>query len=308
MVATEVPNMPQDKLRLETRGTINYRRVQIDGREIFYREAGPANAPVMVLLHGFPSSSHMFRDLIPKLSDHFHVIAPDYIGFGYSARPSTNEFKYTFANLADNVQKLLFDSLGLKKFGMYVQDYGAPIGFRIASRFPSAISSIIVQNGNAYVEGITAAFDPLRPFWNDRNAETEKPARGMLMAETTKFQYTHGMRDVSKVNPDSYMFDQALLDRPGNHDIQLSLLHDYTSNIELYPKWHAYFRTHRPPMLIVWGANDPFFSVIGAKSYLADLPTAELHLLDSGHFALEEECDTIADYICKFANKEMKTK
>ena len=277
-----------------------YRNTTIDGLNVFYREDGPEDAPTIVLLHGFPSSSHMFRDLIPKLSDRFHVIAPDYIGFGFSAQPPAGEFKYTFDNLTSYVEKLLFGTLGLKKFSIYVQDYGAPVGFRIATRHPEAIEAIVVQNGNAYVEGISAAFDPLKPFWANRNAETETPVRSLLTLQTTQFQYTHGMKEVGAVSPDSWTFDQHFLDRPGNDAIQLDLFHNYTSNVALYDEWHQYFRDKQPRTLIVWGQNDPFFTVAGAKAFLKDLPKAELHLLDSGHFAIEDSADVIAERIREF--------
>jgi pimeloyl-ACP methyl ester carboxylesterase len=277
-----------------------YRNTTIDGLNVFYREAGPKDAATIVLLHGFPSSSHMFRDLIPKLSDRFHVIAPDYIGFGFSAQPAAGEFKYTFDNLTLYVEKLLFGTLGLKKFSIYVQDYGAPVGFRIATRHPEAIEGIVVQNGNAYVEGISAAFDPLKPFWANRNAETETPVRSLLTLQTTQFQYTHGMKDASAVSPDSWTFDQHFLDRPGNEAIQLDLFHNYTSNVALYDEWHRYFRDKQPRTLIVWGQNDPFFTVAGANAFLKDLPNAELHLLDSGHFAIEDSADFIAERIREF--------
>ena len=277
-----------------------YNRVSVKGLEVFYREAGPKDAPTIVLLHGFPSSSHMFRELIPRLADRFRVIAPDYIGFGYSARPAATEFKYTFDNLTEHVEKLLFDVLGLRNFSIYVQDYGAPVGFRIATRHPEAIEGIVVQNGNAYVEGISAAFDPLKPFWANRNAETETPVRSLLTVQTTQFQYTHGMKDAGAVSPDSWTFDQHFLDRPGNDAIQLDLFHNYTSNVALYDEWHQYFRNKQPRTLIVWGQNDPFFTVAGAKAFLKDLPKAELHLLDSGHFAIEDSADFIAERIREF--------
>ena len=277
-----------------------YNRVSVKGLEVFYREAGPKDAPTIVLLHGFPSSSHMFRELIPRLADRFHVIAPDYIGFGYSAQPAATEFKYTFDNLTEHVEKLLFDVIGLRKFSVYVQDYGAPVGFRIATRHPEAIEGIIVQNGNAYVEGISPAFEPLKPFWANRNEETEKPARALLTTETTRFQYTHGAKNLANINPDSYTFDQHFLDRPGNDAIQLDLFHNYPSNVALYDEWHQYFREKQPKTLIVWGQNDPFFTVEGAKAFLTDLPKAELHLLDVGHFALEEKGVYIADRILEF--------
>lgn len=278
----------------------HYRNATVDGLNVFYREAGPIDGPVIVLLHGFPSSSHMFRDLIPQLSGRFRVIAPDYVGFGYSAAPAANEFRYTFDNITAIVEKLLFEVLGLARFSIYVQDYGAPVGFRIASRRPEVIEGIVVQNGNAYVEGISAAFEPLQAFWANRNAETEKPVRGLLLPETTRFQYTHGTKNPEAVNPDSWTFDQMLLDRPGNDAIQLDLFHDYPSNVALYDQWHQYFREHRPKTLIVWGKNDPFFTEAGAKAFLRDLPEAQLFLLDTGHFALEEESSFIAERMREF--------
>jgi pimeloyl-ACP methyl ester carboxylesterase len=277
-----------------------YNHASVKGLKVFYREAGPKDAPTIVLLHGFPSSSHMFRELIPQLEDRYHVIAPDYIGFGYSAQPDATEFKYTFDNLTEHVEKLLFDVIGLRKFSIYVQDYGAPVGFRIATRHPEAIEGVVIQNGNAYVEGISPAFEPLKPFWADRNTETEKPARALLTAETTRFQYTHGVKDLASISPDSYTFDQHFLDRPGNDGIQLDLFHNYPSNIALYDEWHQYFRDKQPRTLIVWGQNDPFFTVAGAKAFLNDLPNAELHLLDSGHFAIEDSVDFIAERIREF--------
>lgn len=280
-----------------------YNSVSVKGLEVFYREAGPEDAPTIVLLHGFPSSSHMFRELIPRLADRFHVIAPDYIGFGYSAQPAATEFKYTFDNLTEHVEKLLFEVIGLRRFSIYVQDYGAPVGFRIATRHPEAIEGIMVQNGNAYVEGIGPAFGPLKAFWTNRNDETEKPARALLTADTTRFQYTHGAENPARISPDSYIFDQLFLDRPGNDAIQLDLFYNYTSNVALYDEWHQYFRTKRPRTLIVWGQNDPFFSVEGAKAYLTDLPNAELHLLNAGHFALEEQGELIAERIREFLGR-----
>lgn len=277
-----------------------YHHATVRDQKMFYREAGSKDAPTIVLLHGFPSSSHMFRDLIPKLADKFHVIAPDYVGFGYSDSPSAKEFTYTFDNLADYVEDLLFGALRLEKFSIYVQDYGAPIGYRIASKQPDAIEAIVVQNGNAYVEGIGSAFDPMKPFWANRNAETEKPVRGLLTKDTTIFQYTHGVRDTAQISPDSYTLDQLFLDRPGNDAIQLDLLYNYQSNVALYDRWHEYFRNRQPRMLIVWGTNDPFFTVEGAKAYQRDLPKAELHLIDTGHFALEDSGEFIAKRIREF--------
>jgi pimeloyl-ACP methyl ester carboxylesterase len=277
-----------------------YHYATVRGQKLFYREAGSKDAPAIVLLHGFPSSSHMFRDLIPRLADRFHVIAPDYVGFGYSDAPNAKEFEYTFDNLAAHIEELLFGALGLKKFSIYVQDYGAPVGYRIASKHQDAIEGIVVQNGNAYVEGIGAAFDPMKPFWVDRNAETEKPVRDLLKKETTVFQYTHGVRDVKSISPDAYTLDQLFLDRPGNDAIQLDLLYNYQSNVALYDVWHEYFRNRQPRMLIVWGKNDPFFTVEGAQAYQRDLPKAKLHLIDTGHFALEDSSEFIAERIREF--------
>jgi pimeloyl-ACP methyl ester carboxylesterase len=277
-----------------------FQHATVQGLRLFYREAGSKTSPTIVLLHGFPSSSHMFRDLIPQLAGKFHVIAPDYVGFGYSDAPNAATFDYTFDNLAAYVEELLFGVLGLKKFSIYVQDYGAPVGYRIASRHQDAIDGIVVQNGNAYAEGIGAAFDPMKPFWVNRNPETEKPVRELLKKETTLFQYTHGVKDISRISPDSYTVDQLFLDRPGNDAIQLNLLHNYQSNLALYDGWHEFFRSKQPKTLIVWGKNDPFFTVDGARAYLRDIPKAELHLLDTGHFALEDSSEFIARQIVKF--------
>jgi pimeloyl-ACP methyl ester carboxylesterase len=277
-----------------------FQHATVQGLKLFYREAGSKASPTIVLLHGFPSSSHMFRDLIPQLADNFHVIAPDYVGFGYSDAPDASTFDYSFDNLATYVEELLFGVLGLKKFSIYVQDYGAPVGYRIASRHQDAIEGIVVQNGNAYAEGIGAGFDSMKPFWANRNAKTEKPVRELLKKETTIFQYTHGVKDVSRISLDSYTVDQLFLDRPGNDAIQLNLLHNYQSNLALYDGWHEFFRSKQPKTLIVWGKNDPFFTVEGAQAYLRDIPKAELHLLDTGHFALEDSCEFIAQQILKF--------
>jgi len=277
-----------------------YKKTTVRGLKHFYREAGADNAPTLVLLHGFPSSSHMYRDLIPQLATTFHVIAPDYVGFGYSDAPKVSEFQYTFDNVAAHVEELLLGNLGLEKFSIYVQDYGAPVGYRIASKHPDAIEAIVVQNGNAYVEGIGPAFDPMKPFWKNRSAETERPVRALVTLDTTVFQYSHGVKDPTAINPDSYTFDQHFLDREGNDAIQLELLYDYQSNVARYDGWHEYFRKHQPRMLIVWGKNDPFFTVEGAKAYQRDIPKAELHFLDTGHFALEDHCEFIAEKIRGF--------
>jgi pimeloyl-ACP methyl ester carboxylesterase len=274
-----------------------FNHASVRGLNMFYREAGSKSSPTIVLLHGFPSSSHMFRNLIPQLEHKFHVVAPDYIGFGYSDAPAVDKFEYTFDNLAAYVEEFLFGVLGLSRFSIYVQDYGAPIGYRIASKHPDAIEGIVVQNGNAYAEGIGPAFDPMKPFWANRNTETEAPVRALLTKDTTVFQYTHGVKDLTRIDPDSYTVDQLFLDRPGNNSIQLNLLHNYQANLPHYDEWHRFFRNKQPKTLIVWGKNDPFFTVEGAQAYLRDIPGAELHLLDTGHFALEDHGEFIAGHI-----------
>ena len=276
-----------------------YASVDVEGLKIFYREAGAKEAPAILLLHGFPSSSHMFRELIPLLADTFRLVAPDYTGFGYSDAPSPTAFEYTFDHLAHVVSRFV-DVVGLKRFSLYVQDYGAPIGFRLATRQPERIKSIIVQNGNAYEDGISSAFDQLKPFWANRNHKTEARARGLLARETTVFQYQHGASDGARISPDSYTLDQHFLDRPDNDSIQLELLHNYPANIALYPEWQAYFRRYQPPLLIVSGKNDPFFTPEGQLAYQRDLPDAEVHLLDTGHFALEDHSEVIAQHIKRF--------
>lgn len=279
--------------------TTHYRNIVIDGANIFYREAGDSSHPTILLLHGFPSSSHMFRDLIPELAGQYHVVAPDYPGFGYSDAPDTQAFSYTFDQLALVIEKFI-NALGLSRYSLYMQDYGGPVGFRIAAKHPQCIEALIVQNSNAYVEGISPAFEPLQPFWANRNAETEIAARSLLTRETTIFQYTHGAKDVSKISPDAWNHDQALLDRPGNDRIQLALLHNYTSNVALYGRWQEYFRQSQPRMLIVSGRNDPFFIPAGQEAFKRDLPQAELHFFDGGHFALEEYHREIAARIQAF--------
>jgi pimeloyl-ACP methyl ester carboxylesterase len=282
-----------------------HRTLNVDGLDIFYREAGSPKRPTLVLLHGFPSSSHMFRNLILTLADEFHIIAPDYPGYGQSSAPSANEFPYTFDRLAEVIEAFL-TKLNVTRFSLYIQDFGAPVGLRIAARNPDWISSLIVQNGNAYVEGISAAFDAFKPFWLNRTAETEVPLRGFLTLDTTQFQYTHGARNVEAISPDTWTHDQALLDRPGNHEVQLSLMHDYQNNPSQYAIWQDYFRNDQPPTLITWGRNDPFFTEEGARAYLRDLPNAELHLLDSGHFALEEDVNIVGALISEFIGKHGK--
>jgi pimeloyl-ACP methyl ester carboxylesterase len=278
-----------------------HKYVTVRDLKIFYREAGRENAPVLLLLHGFPTSSQMFRNLIPKLAEKYHVIAPDYPGFGYSSAPARSEFEYTFNNIAAVVDEFT-EQLGLSRFSMYVQDYGAPIGFRIASEHPERIAGIIVQNGNAYNEGIDNDFwKPIKEYWANPNAlSSRKALEGLLTFDATKWQYTHGVPSPEVIDPDAATLDQLRLDRPGLKDIQLDLFLSYGSNPPLYPKWQAYFRKHQPPMLIVWGKNDVIFPAAGATPYLRDLPKAELYLVDAGHFILESDFDFTAGKIFGF--------
>jgi pimeloyl-ACP methyl ester carboxylesterase len=283
---------------------MHYRTVNIDGVNVFYREAGPAGAPVLLLLHGFPTSSHMFRNLIPLLADRYHVIAPDYPGYGQSDAPDRATFQYTFANLAGIMDKLTV-AVGAKKYSMYVMDYGAPIGYRLALRHPERVQALIVQNGNAYVEGLGKFWDPIKAYWADGSQANRDALAPLVTLKTTIFQYTDGMGDRARISPDNWVVDQALLDRPGNRDIQLDLLHDYGTNVPLYPQFQAFFRKVQPPTLIVWGKNDVIFPEPGAHPYLRDLPRAELHLLDSGHFALEDRLDVMAPLIHDFLDRKL---
>lgn len=282
---------------------VHYRRITVQGTELFYREAGPQGAPVLLLLHGFPTSSQMFRDLIPRLADRYHVIAPDYPGFGQSAAPSPSQFAYTFDHLATLIDGFARE-LRLDRYALYVMDYGAPVGFRLATQHPERVSALIVQNGNAYAEGIGEFWDPIKALWRDNSpANREVIRNAALTLEGTRWQYLHGVRDPSLVSPDAYILDQAYLDRPGNTEIQLALIHDYQSNLPRYPEWQAYFRKHRPPTLVVWGKNDEIFLAAGAEPYRQDNPQAEVHLLDTGHFALETHGSEIATLIREFLRK-----
>jgi pimeloyl-ACP methyl ester carboxylesterase len=285
---------------------IAYRYATIDGLNIFYREAGPADAPTLVLLHGFPSSSHMYRNLMPTLAEKYHVIAPDYPGFGYSDAPSAEVFEYTFDHLADTVDHFL-DEKGIAKYSIYIQDYGSPIGFRLATQHPERIQAIISQNGNAYDEGLSPFWaDYLYPFWSDRNPQTEAKAAELLTLDGTKLQYAAGFRNPESVSPDTWTLDQAGLDRPGNKAIQLDLFYDYRKNPPLYSAWHQYLRDHQPPVLAVWGKNDPIFLPAGANAFKREVPKAEIHLLDTGHFALEEEGAQIASLISNFLGRNVR--
>lgn len=274
--------------------------ISIDGQTIFYREAGnKENAPTILLLHGFPTSSHMFHDLIPALADKFHLIAPDYPGFGNSSMPTVDKFQYTFDHLTEIVDKFI-TQIGLQRFSIYVMDYGAPIGFRLAVKHPEKIEALIVQNGNAYVEGLGEFWEPLKAYWSEPNEKNKEALRKFLTIEATRWQYTHGVRNENAISPDNWILDQALLERPGNKEIQLQLFYDYRSNPPLYPKWQEYFRKYQPPTLVVWGRNDYIFLKEGAIPYQRDLKNIEVHLLDTGHFALEEEGELIAELISRF--------
>ena len=280
-----------------------HKTISIDGVDIFYREAGPADAPTVVLLHGFPTSSHMYRNLIPALSDRYHVIAPDYPGFGNSAKPNVEDFDYSFDNLAKVMQKLV-DKLEVKTYSLYLMDYGAPIGFRMAAGSPQRVDALIIQNGNAYDEGLREFWDPVRDYWNDRTPENAAPLANFITMEGVKWQYTHGVRNESVISPDNWNVDLRHLSLEGNPQIQLQLFYDYQNNVPHYPAWQAYFREHQPPTLIVWGKNDYIFPAEGAHPYKRDLDNVEFHLLDTGHFALEEDGDLIAEYIRNFLSAQ----
>ncbi|QDL06760.1 alpha/beta hydrolase [Brasilonema octagenarum UFV-E1] len=276
-----------------------YRTVSIDGLDIFYREAGSRDNPTILLLHGFPTSSHMFRNLIPALADKFHLVAPDYPGYGNSSMPTVNEFDYTFDNLAEIVEKFIA-AINLKKYSLYVMDYGAPIGYRIAAKYPERVQSLIVQNGNAYEEGLREFWEPIKAYWHERSPENAEKLKYLFTLEATKWQYTNGVRNLEAISPDTWTVDQHFLDRPGNEEIQLALFYSYGTNPPLYPQWQEYFRQYQPPTLIVWGKNDYIFPADGAYPYQRDLKNVEFHLLDTGHFALEEDGDVIADHIHHF--------
>ena len=283
---------------------VQYHSVNIEGLDIFYREAGPKDAPAILLLHGFPTSSHMFRNLMPALADRYHLIAPDYPGFGNSSAPAVTDFQYTFDHLATIVDKFT-EAVGASRFAMYVQDYGAPIGFRIAAAHPDRITGLIIQNGNAYEEGLLDFWKPLKAFWRDQSSENQAALTPFFEMEATRWQWLHGVRDVSRVSPDTWTLAQAGLDRPGNKDIQLQLFLSYGSNPPLYSKWQEYFRSHQPPTLIVWGKNDQIFPAAGAEPYRRDLQNIDFNLLETGHFALEEMGDVIAGKIRAFMQERV---
>jgi len=286
---------------------IRYKSVVVDGNKIFYRDAGPESAPAILLLHGFPTSSHMFRNLIPALADSYHVVAPDLPGFGFSDAPDRKKFRYTFENLAKVIASFT-QTIGLQHFAIYVFDYGAPVGLRLALAHPDRVTAIISQNGNAYEEGLSEAWNPIQKYWKQPTPENRAALRGFLKPEATKWQYTHGVLDESQIAPESYALDSALLARPGNDEIQLDLSLDYASNVALYPKFQEYFRTRQVPLLAVWGKSDPFFLPPGAEAFKRDIPGAEVRFYDTGHFALETHHREIAGAIRDFLSRKLASK
>ena len=278
---------------------IHFRTADVDGFKVFYREAGPTDAPKLLLLHGFPSAGHMFRDLIPPLADRFHLVAPDLPGFGKSDMPSRGQFTYTFDNVADVIDRFT-QKIGFDRFAVYVFDYGAPTGFRLAVKHPEKITAIISQNGNAYEEGLSEGWNPIRAYWQDASEANRNALREFLKPEATYWQYTHGVSDTSKVSPDGYSLDNFYLARAGAHEVQLDLFGDYKSNVALYPTFQKYFRTYKPPFLAVWGKNDPFFLPPGAEAFKRDNPNATVRFFDTGHFALETHAQEIAAEIRGF--------
>jgi pimeloyl-ACP methyl ester carboxylesterase len=281
---------------------IRYLAGDVDGLKVFYREAGRGDGPTLLLLHGFPSAGHMFRELIPALSDRFRIVAPDLPGFGQSDMPSRDRFSYTFDKLAEVIERFT-ELIGLDRFAIYVFDYGAPTGFRLAVRHPERITAIISQNGNAYEEGLSDGWTPIRAYWQDPSPANRKALRDFLAPETTIWQYTHGVSDTTCVSPDGYSLDNFYLARPGADEVQLDLFGDYQSNVSLYPVFQEYFRKHQPPFLAVWGKNDPFFLPQGAEAFKRDIPGAEVRFFDTGHFALETHCDEIAAAIRDFLSR-----
>jgi pimeloyl-ACP methyl ester carboxylesterase len=282
----------------------SYKNATVDGAKIFYRESGPKDSPAILLLHGFPTSSHMFRDLIPALADHYHVVAPDLPGFGFSDAPDRKRFSYTFEQLAKTVDSFT-QSIGLARYAIYVFDYGAPVGLRLALVHPERITAIISQNGNAYEEGLSQGWNPIQKYWKDPTPGNRAALRDFLTPDATKSQYLYGVQDETRVAPEAYTLDSALLARPGNDEIQLDLFLDYASNVALYPKFQEYFRTKQPPLLAVWGKSDPFFLPPGAEAFKRDIPNAEVRFYDTGHFALETHAEEIANAIQDFLGRKL---
>lgn len=283
---------------------IAHRTIDVDGLTVFYREAGRRDAPVILLLHGFPTSSHMFRGLMPKLADRYRVVAPDLPGFGFTDAPDRGSFAYSFEHLTEVIDRFT-EVLGLKRFALLVFDYGAPVGFRLALKRPARVLAIVSQNGNAYEEGLSEGWNPIQAYWREPTEKNRAALRDFLKPETTKWQYTHGVADESRVAPESYTLDSALLARPDNDEIQLDLFLDYASNVALYPAFQNYFRTHRPPLLATWGKNDPFFLPAGAEAFRRDVPEAEIRFFDTGHFALETHGAEIAEAMRSFLSRAL---
>jgi pimeloyl-ACP methyl ester carboxylesterase len=306
MLLTMVISVSAQTTEQSNPARVTYNTVKVDGVDMFYREAGPKDAPVLLLLHGFPTSSHMFRNLIPQLADKYRVIAPDYPGFGQSGMPDRSKFSYTFDNYAQVVDKLI-RQLGVNRYALYVMDYGAPVGFRLASKNPDQVTALIVQNGNAYNEGLEQFWDPIKSYWSTGKSSEREAIRWLTSLAATKWQYTNGVKDASLVSPDTWTMDQALLDRPGNSEIQLDLFYDYRTNIPLYPQWQTYFREHKPATLVLWGKNDAIFVAAGAAPYKRDIPNTEVHLFDTGHFALETHGHEIAKLIHEFLGRKLKS-
>ncbi len=286
---------------------LRYQYATVDGDRMFYREAGPKDAPVVLLLHGFPTSSHMFRNLIPALAERYHVVAPDLPGFGFSDVPDPREFRYTFDHLTEVIGRFI-ERIGLERYAIYVFDYGAPVGFRLALQHPERITAIITQNGNAYEEGLSEGWNPIQKYWKHPTRENRAALSAFLTPEATKWQYLHGVHDDTLVAPEAYMLDSALLARPGVDEIQLDLFLDYATNVTLYPKFQQYFRTARPPLLAVWGKNDPFFLPQGAEAFKRDNPTAVVQFYDTGHFALETHNQEIAATIMNFLDRNLRSR
>lgn len=282
----------------------HYHSAKIDGADVFYREAGPADGPTILLLHGFPTSSRMFRDLIPKLADRYHVIAPDYPGFGHSSVPDRKSFAYTFEHYAKLVDALV-TQLGVSRYALYVQDYGAPIGYRLALLHPERVNALIIQNGNAYEDGLSPFWTPIQAYWAEASAKNRNALRAGLTPQATRSQYVDGVSDPSHIDPENWLVDQTLLDRSGVDEIMLDLFKDYATNVKLYPQFQAFFRSRKPPTLIAWGKNDIIFPASGAKAYLRDLPEAEMHLIDSGHFALEDKGEEIGRLMRDFLDRKV---